>query len=85
MLDRKQVVTICHEQCPDSTADRIAALADAIVGLDATSADWEEVTDRLPEFGFNFSVQCRDICYLAALWQPGMRIRILRKRPEAPE
>jgi hypothetical protein len=85
MLDRKRIVAICYEQFPDTTVEQIATAADAIVHLDEESDEWEEITDHLAEFGFNASVQCRDICYLAEHWQPGTRIRILRKRRDAPE
>jgi hypothetical protein len=55
----------------------MAAAANAIVGLDD---EWEEVTDREPELGYHYSVQCGDICYLASEVETGARFRLFRRR-----
>jgi hypothetical protein len=55
----------------------MAAAANAIVGLED---EWEDVSDRLDEFGYNFSAGCSDICYMAQQVERGDRFRVFRRR-----
>jgi hypothetical protein len=77
MVDRERVLAVLTRRFPGSTADQLAAAANAIVGLDD---EWEDVTDRQDEFGYNFSPQCSDICYLAQQVERGDQFRIFRRR-----
>jgi hypothetical protein len=78
MIDREKVLAVLQKRFPGSTSDQRAAAANAIVGL---HEEWVDVTAREAEFGFNFSSQCTDICFLADQHQQGAEFRILMKRP----
>jgi hypothetical protein len=78
MIDREKVLAVLHKRFPGASADQVAAAANAIVGLDD---EWEDVTSREPEFGYHFSVQCGEICYLAEEVQRGSDLRVFVKRP----
>ena len=77
MIDREKVLAVLTRRFPGSQAEQLAAAANAIVGLDD---EWEDVTDRQDEFGYNFSPQCSDICYLAQQVERGDTFRIYRRR-----
>jgi hypothetical protein len=77
MIDREKVLAVLQKRFPGSAPDQLAAAANAIVGLDD---EWEDVTNREPELGYHFSVQCGEICYLADEAQRGTQFRILMKR-----
>ncbi len=78
MIDREKVLAVLRKRFPGSTPDQVAAAANAIVGLDD---EWEDVTGHEAEFGYHFSVQCREICYLAEQTEIGIQFRIFRRRP----
>jgi len=80
MIDREKVLAVLHKRFPGSTAEQVAAAANAIVGLDD---EWEDVTTHEPEFGYHFSVQCGEICYLAEQKQLGSQFRVFRRRSTA--
>ena len=77
MIDREKVLAVLSRRFPGSTPDQFAAAANAIVGLDD---EWEDVTGHESELGYNFSVQCGEICYLAEQTQLGAQFRIFRRR-----
>ncbi len=77
MIDREKVLTVLHKRFPGAAADQIAAAANAIVGLDE---EWEDITGHEPEFGYHFSTQCGEICYLAEQFRLGSQFRVFRKR-----
>ena len=77
MIDREKVLAVLHKRFPSATAGQFAAAANAIVGLDD---EWEDVTGHEPEFGYHFSIQCGEICYLAEQVQLGAQFRVLRRR-----
>ncbi len=77
MIDREKVLAVLHRRFPGSTPDQVAAAANAIVGL---GDEWEDVTSHEPEFGYHFSAQCGEICYLAEQIQLGGEFRVFRKR-----
>jgi hypothetical protein len=77
MIDREKVLSVLHKRFPGAPADQVAGAANAIVGLDD---EWEDVTGHEPEFGYHFSVQCRDNCYLAEQTQLGHQFRVFRRR-----
>jgi hypothetical protein len=77
MLDRQKVETILMRRFAGAPRDQVAAAANAIMGLDE---EWEEVVDRTNELGYNFSVQCADICYLAREAGEGAAFRLFRRR-----
>ncbi len=79
MIDRDKVVAVLRRRFSDATSDIIASTANAIVGLDD---EWEEVTERVGEFGFSVSPDCKDICYLAEEIQNGALVRVYRRREE---
>jgi hypothetical protein len=80
MIDREKVLTVLHKRFPGASVDQLAAAANAIVGLDD---EWEDVTSREAELGYNYSLQCSEICYLAEQVQQGTEFRIFMKRPVA--
>jgi len=80
MVDREKVLTVLAKRFPGASAEQMAAAANAIVGL---TDEWEEVSDREPDFGYHFSVQCSDICYLAEQMRQGQQFRLFRRRPVA--
>lgn len=77
MVDREKVLAVLRHRFPGAAPGQLAAAANAIMGLED---DWEEVTVPYESLGFNFSVQCPDICSLADHVHPGDEIRILRRR-----
>jgi hypothetical protein len=77
MIDREKVLAVLAKRFPGATADQMAAAANAIVGLDE---EWEEVSDREDQLGYNFSPNCTDICYLAQQVERGDAFRLFRKR-----
>jgi hypothetical protein len=77
MVDREKVLTVLTRRFPGSPPEQLAAAANAIVGLDD---EWEDVTQREPEMGYNFSPDCADICYLAQQVERGDQFRIFRRR-----
>ena len=81
MLDREKVLTVLSKRFPGATAEQMAAAANAIVGLDD---EWEEVTSHEPDFGYHYSVQCGDICYIANERESGAKLRLFRRRTAAP-
>jgi len=80
MIDREKVLAVLRKRFPGSAADQMAAAANAIVGLED---EWEDVTGHEPEFGYHFSAQCGDICYLAEHTQLGGQFRVFRRRTAA--
>ncbi len=77
MIDREKVLAVLHKRFPLATASDLAAAANALVGLDD---EWEDVTGHEPEFGYHFSAQCVEICYLAEQAGRGGRFRVYRRR-----
>jgi len=77
MVDRERVLAVLHRRFPGARPDELAAAANAIVGLDD---EWEDVSDRQDEFGYNFSAQCCDICFLAQQVERGDQFRVFRRR-----
>jgi hypothetical protein len=80
MIDREKVLAVLVKRFPFATREETAAAANAIVGLEE---EWEEVTDRIDELGYNYSASCSDICYLAQQVERGDAFRLFR-RPAAP-
>lgn len=81
MIDREKVLAVLRRRFPGATPGELAAAANAIVGLED---EWEEIPVDPEWLGFNFSVQCPDICALAERVHPGDEIRILRRRQPQP-
>ena len=77
MIDREKVLAVLQKRFPGSAADQLAGAANAIVGLED---DWVDVTSREAEFGYHFSVQCSEICFLADEVQQGAQIRVFMKK-----
>ncbi len=77
MLDRQKLETLLARRFPGATSDQIAAASNAIMGLDD---EWEEVTNHEQELGYNYAVQCGDICYLARQVEDGSEFRLLKRR-----
>lgn len=77
MIDREKVLAVLRKRFPGATTEQVAAAANAIVGLDD---EWEDVTSHEPEFGYHFSAQCGDICYLAEQARLGQQFRVFRRR-----
>jgi len=77
MIDREKVLAVLHKRFPGASAEQVAGAANAIVGLED---EWDDVTAREPEFGYHFSAQCGDICYLADQVQRGGHFRVFRRR-----
>jgi len=77
MVDREKVLAVLTRRFAGARPEQLAAAANAIVGLDDES---EEVTDREEQFGYNFSPQCSDICYLAQQVERGDQFRVFRRR-----
>jgi hypothetical protein len=80
MIDREKVLAVLNRRFPGALPEQVAGAANAIVGLDD---EWEDVTGHEPEFGYHFSVQCGEICYLAEQSQLGCQFRVFRKRGPA--
>ncbi len=77
MIDREKVLAVLQKRFPGSASDQVAAAANAIVGLED---EWEDVTEREPELGYHFSVQCGEICYLADQVRQGAELRVFLRR-----
>lgn len=77
MIDREKVLAVLRKRFPGSTLGEYAAAANAIVGLDD---EWEDVSGHEPELGYHVSVQCGEICYMAAEVTRGAQFRLLRRR-----
>ena len=77
MVDREKVLAVLRKRFPGAGAEQVAAAANAIVGLDD---EWEDVTGHEPEFGYHFSAQCGEICYLADQAHRGGQFRLFRRR-----
>lgn len=77
MIDREKVLAVLQKRFPGSTTEQLAAAANAIVGLED---EWVDVTSREAEFGYHFSVQCSEICFLADEVQRGSQIRVFMKK-----
>ena len=77
MLDREKVLAVLHKRFPTAAPADLAAAANAIVRLED---EWEDVTAHEPEFGYHFSVQCGEICYLAEQTDRGGQFRVFRRR-----
>lgn len=77
MVDREKVLAVLTKRFPGAGADQIAATANAIVGL---TEEWEDVTDREDELGYQVSAHCADICYLAQQVERGDTFRLFRRR-----
>jgi hypothetical protein len=80
MVDREKILAVLHKRFPTATAADLAAAANAIVGLED---EWEDVSEHESEFGYHFSVQCGEICYLAEQMRRGSRFRVFMRRPPA--
>lgn len=80
MIDREKVLAVLQKRFPGSASDQVAAAANAIVGLED---EWEDVTEREPELGYHFSVQCGEICYLADQVRQGAELRVFVRRPSS--
>jgi hypothetical protein len=76
MIDRQKLETLLSRRFPGATHDQVAAAANAIMGLED---EWEEVSTE-QDFGFNYAVQCSDICALAREAEAGTEFRLLRRR-----
>ncbi|MEI6667662.1 MAG: hypothetical protein WCP29_05855 [Acidobacteriota bacterium] len=77
MIDREKVLAVLRKRFPGSMPEQLAAAANAIVGLDD---EWVDVTSRESELGYNFSVHCGEICFLADQTQQGSQFRLLMKK-----
>ena len=77
MIDREKVLAVLHRRFPGATPEQLAGAANAIVGLED---EWEDVSGHEPEFGYHFSAQCGEICYLAEESRAGGQFRVFRKR-----
>ena len=76
MIDRQKLETVLSRRFPGSSPDRIAAAANAIMGLED---EWEEIGDE-SAFGCRFAVQHADIRALAREAEAGAEFRLLRRR-----
>ena len=65
MLDRQKIEAVLRRRFPGATDQQIATAANAIMGLDE---EWEEL-------------RCQDFEALAAEFNDGAEIRVLRRRP----
>ena len=76
MLDRQKIEAILTRRFPAASHRDVAAAANAIIGL---GDEWEEVLGRSQEMGYQFSPECRDICYLAREFDRGSELRYFRR------
>ena len=53
------------------------AAANAIMGL---TDEWEEVLNDERQFGYHYSSECGNICYLAREAEDGAEFRLFRRR-----
>lgn len=77
MLDRQKLEAILSRRFPGSSHHQIAAAANAIMGL---SDEWEEVLHQDHQFGYHYSEECANICYLAQEAELGAEFRLFRRR-----
>jgi len=77
MIDRQKLETLLCRRFPGSTCDQVAAAANAIMGMDD---EWEEVGSE-QELGYQYRVQCPDVCALVREAEAGAEFRLLRRRP----
>jgi hypothetical protein len=77
MLDREKLEAILSRRFPGSSRHQVAAAANAIMGL---SDEWEEVLQDEQQFGYQYSGQCGNICYLAREAEEGAEFRLFRRR-----
>ena len=77
MLDRQKIESVLTRRFPGARPGDVAAATNAIMGL---GDEWEDVTAREPEFGYHFSIQCGEICYMAEQIQMGAQFRVFKKR-----
>ena len=80
MVDREKVLAVLHKRFPTATVADLAAAANAIVGLED---EWEDGTAHEPEFGYHFSAQCSEVCYLAEQTRRGSRFLVFKRRTPA--
>jgi hypothetical protein len=79
MIDRQKVEAILARRFPGSPGPQIAAAANAIMGL---SDEWEEVVHDERQFGYHYSSECGNICYLAREAEDGTEFRLFRRRED---
>jgi hypothetical protein len=77
MLDRQKVEAILTRRFAGASRDTVAAAANAIMGL---ADEWEEVLHDDERFGYHYSNNCADICYLAQEVDDGVEFRLFRRR-----
>ena len=77
MIDRQKLEAILARRFPGSKSDQVAAAANAIMGL---SDEWEEVLNDEQQFGYHYSSECGNICYLAREAEGGAEFRLFRRR-----
>jgi hypothetical protein len=77
MLDRQKVESILSRRFPGSSHDQVAAATNAIMGL---SDEWEEILHDDSHFGYHYSSECSNICYLAREAEDGMEFRLFKRR-----
>ena len=77
MLDRQKLEAILTRRFPGSTPQQLAAAANAIMGL---ADEWEEVLHDERQFGYHFSSECGNICYLAREAEDGAEFRLFKRR-----
>lgn len=79
MLDRQKLEAILTRRFPGSARDQVAAAANAIMGL---SDEWIEVLHDDQLFGYHYSTECSNICYLAREVEEGTEFRLFRRRAD---
>ena len=77
MLDRQKLEAILTRRFPGSTPQQLAAATNAIMGL---ADEWEEVLHDERQFGYHFSSECGNICYLAREAEDGAEFRLFKRR-----
>jgi hypothetical protein len=77
MLDRQKLEVILTRRFPGATHDQVASAANAIMGL---ADEWEEVLHDDEHFGYHYTNNCADICYLARGVEEGVEFRLFRRR-----
>jgi hypothetical protein len=77
MLDRQKLEAILMRRFPGSRHEQVAAAANAIMGL---SDEWEEVLHQDHQFGYHYSEECGNICYLTREVEDGSEFRLFKKR-----
>lgn len=68
MIDPESILAVLEKLFPGAAPAQIAAAGDDVVGL---GERWEELPIDPGALGYNFSVQCPDICALAEQLEPG--------------